>query len=749
MIRWTALSRACILSACAVTTLAALLPGQVTRPERADSLTAVVVARGRMRHLRQDSLVRDYQASVRTRFEMVAGRNRFARLSTLLAHESAARVRWRAPNDLKVEILGTRTAIPLLRMLRAAGVKLEDQDEAELEDELQTDVWLDRPWFVPRGLSDSIHLMGIPEIGALHPLAPGAEAFYDYALTDSVVLELRDRTVRAMGVRVTPRRPGPSLVAGDMWLDAESGDLVRLRVLFVGEFLWGRPDSDVPGDSARARRDNRRAQRYVTAEAELEYALHGDRLWLPHRQSVLVTLRVPFFTSATIPIRAVTTFEDYGVNTNGAIAFSIPEDRLPDEGRRRRWIRVCFGCSLDSTRSDSALARTPDSLGYHRGGRWGNGRWEVTVPPAELLRTYEWPAPMKVETDPVTEHRLAEARAALARLAEDLPDDIVGRRRFSFAWERAVDVFRFNRIQGASFGLGYAVHTSMPFTSVNGVARFGLSDHRLTGSLTWRWDGPEARVDVVAYRAVQEVEPWLPPGFGGTLNAVFAGHDDADYYLAHGSGFVFTPNRGPLRDTRISVVLEEQSSVATLARSSVNDLLGGDGSLTSNPPVWEGVYLRAAANRSDRLGPLETRESVDILTGDGGTALRGWGSLRAATSALGHPVVLGASGGVLWGDELPQMLLRVGGPRTVRGFDYGTRVGTLGWAAQLDVGLRPHGVLMPMVFADVGNVSGGAEPLVGIGVGLSVFAGLLRFDVSKGLNPTTDLRFDMGFRLLR
>ena len=36
-------------------------------------------ARARVRHIRQDSLVRDYQAMVRTRLDATAGRGRFAR----------------------------------------------------------------------------------------------------------------------------------------------------------------------------------------------------------------------------------------------------------------------------------------------------------------------------------------------------------------------------------------------------------------------------------------------------------------------------------------------------------------------------------------------------------------------------------------------------------------------------------------------------------------------------------------------
>lgn len=712
-----------------------------------DSVTAVLVARGRERHLRQDSLVRDYRAQVRTRFDMVAGRSRFARLTTLLAHESAARVSWQAPNDLKVEIQGSRTAVPLLGLLRAAGVKVEDEGNARLEEELQADVWMDRPWFVPRALGDSIHLMGVPEIGALHPLAPGAAAFYRYALTDSVILEMRDRTVRAVGVRVQPFRSGPSLVAGDMWLDAETGDLVRLRVLFVGEYVWEAPDRPTPADSAAARRTNTYARRYVTAEAELEYALHEDRFWLPYRQAVFITLRVPFFTSATFPVRAITTFSDYQVNTGSSIAFAVPEARLEPEGQeRRRSVRICVGCEADTTARGRGR---PDSLGYHRSSRWGRGRWEVTVPPAESLRAYDWPQPMVVQTDPAAERRLAEAGAALARLAEELPDEVVGRRRFGLGWERFADVFRFNRVQGVSLGLGFEVRPRMAFTSVLATGRLGLSDQRATGSVTWRWDGPEARVDVTGYRSVREVEPWSGQGFGASLNAMFAAHDDADYLLADGAGFEFTPNRGVGRDTRLGLFIERQVSIGAVAGSSVNDVLGGDGRFPANPAVAEGSFLRVTVGRTDRAGPVELRAASEVLTGEAGTALRGWANVRLATTVFGHPIAVAASGGGLLGDGLPQAQLRVGGPHTVRGYDYGLRSGRGFWSAQADVGLRRRGVLMPMVFADVGDVIPTRQPLASVGAGLSVLAGLMRFDFSKGLHPSGDLRFDLAFRFLR
>jgi hypothetical protein len=709
-----------------------------------DAATAAVVARGRERHLRQDSLVADYRARVGTRFTLGAGRSRFSGLTTLLAHESVARVAWRAPNDLKIEIQGTRTAVPLVKLLRAAGIKVDDS-EGELEEELQSDVWLDRPWFVPRALSDSIHLMGVPEMGALHPLALGAESFYRYAVTDSLILETRDRRVRAIGVRVEPRQSGPSLVAGDMWLDADTGDLVRLRVMFVGEYIWEIPDRDTPADSAEARRANSYARRFVTAETELEYALHDERFWLPYRQAVFMTLRLPFFASATFPVRAVTTFSDYQVNTRAPIGFAIPESRLDSApGKRRGSVRICVGCEPDSARGGG-----PDSAGYHRGSRWGGGRWEITVPPAESLRAHVWDAPMVIEADEATEQRLAEAGAALARLAEELPDEVVGRRRFGLAWERFADVFRFNRVQGVSLGVGAAVRPRMTFTSMLASVRFGLSDHRVTGSLAWRWDGPEARVDITGYRAIREVEPWGALGFGASLNAVFAAHDDADYLLAEGGGMELTPNRGVARDTRLGVFVERHRSIAAAAGSSVNDALGGDGVFPANPPVAEGVFLRVGAGRTDRAGPLELRTAADLLTGEGQAAVRATAVARFGSTVLGHPLLLGATGGGLLGDDLPQMRFRVGGPRTVRGSDYGARTGRGFWAAQVDIGMLSHGVLMPMVFADVGDIIPTGTPLVSAGVGLSVLAGLIRLDVSKGLQPRGDPRVDLVFRFLR
>ncbi|MFQ5705186.1 MAG: hypothetical protein ACE5HT_14350, partial [Gemmatimonadales bacterium] len=248
-----------------------------------DAATAELYARARVRHVRQDSLVHDYRARVETRLDLTSGRSRFSRQTALFAHETVAQLAWQAPNDLKVEILGARSAAPALRMFaHMGGVSREDLDD--LQDELRQEVLLDRPWFIPRSLGDSIMLMGVPDQAALHPLAFGAVDHYRYAITDSTRLRIPNGPeIAAVKIHVTPKELGASLVAGDMWIDRTTADVVRLMVVFVGQYVWSQPDGSTPQDSAEARNDNKWATRFLSAEADVEYALIENQYWLPYR----------------------------------------------------------------------------------------------------------------------------------------------------------------------------------------------------------------------------------------------------------------------------------------------------------------------------------------------------------------------------------------------------------------------------------------------------------------------------------
>ena len=709
-----------------------------------DAATAELYARARVRYIRQDSLVRNYRAVVRTRLDASAGRSRFARQTTLMAHEAVAEVRWQAPNDLRVKVLGTRAALPVIRILEGFGGNIED----DAKDELRRQLLFDRPWFIPRALSDSIRVMGVPDHAALHPFADDALRFYRFAVTDSLQLVTPSRSVRAYQLRVEPKQYGPSLVAGNMWLDAATGDVVRFDMIFLGDYVWESPHEGSPGDSARARKESAQAERYLTVEAQIEYALVDQQYWMPYRQLLAVTAEIPWFVNVAIPARAVTTFSEYTVNANPPIVFQVPETALSGDDAPRRQVVVKgsprgIGVDVEHEDREQRFER-----GYFRAGLWSEGRWEMDVPPADSLLAHEWDTQLEATLDAAEEGRLREAFADLSRLEEELPPEWTGRRRLALAWENAAEIVRFNRVQGLSAGVGYRFRPGVDFTSVLATARFGLSDLRPTGTLTWRRDGPAGRLDVKGFHSVTESESWSGGlGIGNSLNALVVGNDDADYYLTTGGGVSFQWNHGLLRDVEVELSYERHESMQVSTGSIIADVWGNR-AFQANPAVSEGWFAHGRLSRHGRVGPVSLAPGVEVVAGEVGSAGRAWTSVGIPFTVLGLGGALRLKAAITRGDSLPQLASRLGGPATVRGYTYGVRQGRELWAAQLDIALSRSRLLAPVVFFDVGDTFT-ADPLIGAGAGLSLLNGLMRFNLSKGLRPVESLRFDLLFRAPR
>lgn len=706
----------------------------------ADNQTADLFFRARVRHIVQDSLVHDYQAEVRTRLEARAGRSRFFG-STLIAHEAVADISWREPNDLIVSMRGVRTEAPLIGLLRDLGADVEDVVEAEIQDA----VVLDRPWFVPRALGDSIRLMGVPDHAALHPLADDATRYYRYAIVDSATIVAQGVSVKAIQMRIEPRESGAALVAGDFWFDAATADLIRMQVVFLGDYLWEEPGGPTARDSAAARKGSHDAQRVLSLEADLEYALVDRRYWMPYRQMLALTFDMPWLVNLSVPARAVTTFSNYRVNTSAAFQFAVSPDSQRDEnGRVRR--------QLVWRDSSGSAASSPDSerqeRGYFHVGSWRDGSWQIGVPPRDTLHLFTWDHPLRFAEDAAEAKYLRDTFGELAALDEKLPSQWTHRVRAGTALEHLSDIVRFNRVQGASLGMGYFWRPGPAFVSVIATGRFGLSDHRPTGSLRLRRDGPAGRLDLLGYRDIAEVEPWTHgTSLGHSLNSIITGHEYADFYLETGGGLEYSFNRGILGHVRLGLYYERQRSVATATGSAIADWWG-EGTLPPNPPVIDGDYFHGSLVRRQQLGPVTLEQGFELLAGKQATAGRAWTEVSTAVRVMGRAVRLTARAGATRGDTMPQLTMRLGGLETVRGYPYGVRWGREFWAAQLDVPLRSSGVITPVVFVDAGDTFSG-DPLVSAGAGVSLLAGFLRFNVAKGLRPASDVRFDIHFRAPR
>lgn len=345
-----------------------------------------------------------------------------------------------------------------------------------------------------------------------------------------------------------------------------------------------------------------------------------------------------------------------------------------------------------------------------------------------------------------------EVETQLATLAEDLPDSVTGRVASGFGYQRPSDAFRYNRVQGFSFGLGYRLRLpGIRFTTLYGTARYGLSDERVTGRLSVVRDAPGGKLTLSSYRDIDDLDPLASAlGVGNTLDALFVAHDNADWVLVEGGVVELLTAVGRGLDLSVSARVERQSSVAREAKSGVNDFLGGDGIFPPNPPVDDGTYgggqVRLIGN-----GARRWTIAADLLGGEGRTTGRLYGSIRQDVGDEAG-ASLRLAGGIATAPTLAQSAYRLGGLSTVRGFDYGVRRGQAFWAAQLDVAPVP-GRLRPVLFVDAGQAGAAdgvfdTQVLVGAGAGLSFFNGVLRLEVSRPISPDVGgkLRFDIAVR---
>lgn len=710
----------------------------------ASPATRALIERAIERHRAGDAEVRDYAARFRYRLSFGLGRRRWSRVPNAAVEEQEGTVQWVAPNDVRVEILGRRQQARSKEMTLASN--------------------LDRPWFIPRSLGDSIRVVGneIPRQAALHPLAVEGPAWYRYRLTDSLQISTREgKRIKLLGVDVLPTRIGTSLVAGRLWLDAASAELVRFSFRFVGTALWISPEEDTEGDSAKARRLNRIANRILTLDADLEYALQEERYWMPYRQVVAGRVELPWFGEVVIPFEARTTFEEYSVNTGRSIPFAI---ELPDSVMDPDSVQALLWARRDSLREERRRRRREggeppeDASARDHAGRWAGGRYEIHRAPADSLKAYSaWTDSLVLSDDPIADRQVLEVQSDLERMTVALPAELTGRRTHGFTWERLVEAIRFNRVQGAVPGLGYEVRLPGDgFTTLRGEARFGLSDERLVGTLTLRREAPGARWTLAGYREVRSNDPLARANrLGNSLNALFVGHDDADYHLSHGARLTRESSLGTGLELTTSLLVEREASVRREAESWLNDALGGTGRFPLNPPVTEGTYGGALAKLDGLTGRIRWSIAADLLANDEQATGRGYGSITVpfARSVRSPTVTLRA--GVTTARPLLQQAFRLGGSGSVRGFDYATRGGRGFWAAQLDWPLT-RGLIQPVLFADAGQAGnlgdgriGDTSVIAGGGAGISFLGGLIRFDLS---HPFTDggsgLRFDLVMRAL-
>ena len=334
------------------------------------------------------------------------------------------------------------------------------------------------------------------------------------------------------------------------------------------------------------------------------------------------------------------------------------------------------------------------------------------------------------------------------------PDTSYNGPTHGIAFERVSDLLQYNRVQGLSLGLGYQLPVFGSAARLNATIRYGLSDERVTGRLSFLMNADAGLLILTGYRDIADLDPFSPgKTVGNTLNGLFAGHDNGDYALSEGAGVRFETRLKAGLELVLAGRAERLSSVSRVAQSAINDFLGGTGLFPPNPQVHEGAFAVISAQARNR-GRARWSVAVDLLGGGGRSTARLYGDLLQRIGR-GRGLTLRLKAGVATEPATPQALFRQGGVNTVRGFEYGTLRGPVLWAGQLDV--TPFdGRVRPVLFVDAGQASTisrlfSSTAIVGAGVGLSLFRGLLRFDLSQPISPNQDgkLRFDITVQSAR
>jgi hypothetical protein len=191
------------------------------------------------------------------------------------ADELAVEVYWQAPDRSKQVILGWR-------------------DGAFLPTDIE--YHRDHLGIVTNDFGDVIRIGEGDEVrGVPHPLSPIGPELYRYALGDSLAIATAGGEVAVREVQVQPRRFQRALVVGTMYLDTQSGALVRFRFGFTPAAYLDRQLEDIS---------------IVLENARFE------GYWLPYRQEVEIRRRTTWldFPARGI-IRGRWEIEDYELNT--------------------------------------------------------------------------------------------------------------------------------------------------------------------------------------------------------------------------------------------------------------------------------------------------------------------------------------------------------------------------------------------------------------------------------------------------
>jgi hypothetical protein len=286
--RWRTLVVGCVaafvngMSTASVVAQAA--PGASWHDERADSLVARAIARRSLQLA--DSTLLGYHANAHGFLAFLAqlGEGTFIPPKVVQTEELAVSVTWWQPAQSAQRLVGRRDTT-----LLPADVGYYRDRYAVVLDNLPDRI----------RLGDGFDVADVP-----HPLAADAASRYEYRRGGRFDIRIPGRSITVDEVEFRPRDQSKASAVGSVYLDRETGAVVRLSMTFTRAAILDK--------------------RIETLVVTLENGLVNTRYWLPRRQEVEVSRKS---TWLDIPVRGIVRghweISDYDVNEQTPAAVKL------------------------------------------------------------------------------------------------------------------------------------------------------------------------------------------------------------------------------------------------------------------------------------------------------------------------------------------------------------------------------------------------------------------------------------------
>ena len=690
--------------------------------------------------VRHDDNVLRYTAVIRQR--IAAAIRTPLKDRTVYRMESAHRLFWSRDGENLVQVLALRQQTPV-------GVEQLDEDDVPQVDFFDNafDPINDRLLFFadPDDGDDDYGNDG-DDFWFEHPLFEEWTSSYRFTVGDTLTLSLPDgRGVEAVELQVVPHVADVHRMAGSLWIEPETGSLVRAVYRLSDTFDAFRDIPDLQEEEDEDLRFVPGLLKPWTAEISMiavDYSLWEFEVWLPR------TMRMEGMVSAGI-IKAPATF-DLGYEIEAVTterSATEPDPRTPEVHFETRSEAMAYLNELAFGEDAPEIAEPHVSL--QNGQRV---RYLYPADPSFLEESPELPPPVWEDASGfASDDEIEEMFDGLADLPMPTPQ-VPSTLRWGF---QRPDLIRYNRVEALSLGARWQWRPSTflgPLT-VTQSARLGF-DLEPNARLDLARETLRRRVTLSGYNELAAIdEGGRHLGLGNSLMAAFFGRDDGDYYRRSGASLEWVPPASRRRTFRVLAYTEYHRPALAETDFALFSGWGQTGTFRPDFPADEGWEHGAAIDVTPWWGS-------DPNLAQGGLELSVQGGKGAyeyvRASGLGRVILplpselrLGVEvgGGEVWGDPSSQRLWYLGGSRTLRGYAPRAMTGERFLRGRVELA-KKFPVGSASAFYDVGWVDPASltppwrDAFDSVGLGLSVLDGLVRMDGAYGLDGPGGFRLE-------